>query len=332
MGTKEFKALVVREGEDKSFSNRVEVRSTDDLPAGELLVEVRYSSLNYKDMLSASGNRGVTKKYPHTPGIDAAGIVAACDDGTFSPGDEVIVTSYDLGMNTSGGFGEYIRVPSAWAVPLPAGLSLREAMIYGTAGLTAGLSVHRLVGWGITPDRGDILVTGAGGGVGSTAVSILAHLGYSVTALQGPADAAALLKTCGAKTILPPGEGADDSTRPLLKDRFAGCIDTVGGPVLSYALKSAGAGGAVTCCGNVISADFPITVYPFILRGVSLFGIDSQNCPMPLRREVWNNLAGAWKFPWLKELASEIGIDGLGEEFSLMKAGTHRGRTVVKIR
>ncbi|MBN1532310.1 MAG: YhdH/YhfP family quinone oxidoreductase [Spirochaetes bacterium] len=332
MEQKKFKALVVREKGDNEFERKIEVRTTDDLPAGDLLVEVHYSSLNYKDMLSATGNRGVTKQYPHTPGIDAAGTVVSCGDGSFKLGDEVIVTSYDLGMNTSGGFGQYIRVPAAWAVPKPAGLTLRESMIYGTAGLTAGLSLHRLLGWIGGPGRGDILVTGAAGGVGSTAVSILSHLGYSVAALQGPADASDLLKKCGAKKILSPEEAADVAARPLLKDRFAGCIDTVGGPVLTFAIKSTMAGGAVTCCGNVITPDIALTVYPFILRGISLFGIDSQNCPMPLRREVWHKLAGEWKFPWLADLAGEIDLEGLEEEFSVMKAGRHRGRSVVSMK
>ncbi len=329
---KQFKALVVRENEDKSFMRKIEMRTIDDLPAGDLLVEVHYSSLNYKDMLSATGNRGVTKNYPHTPGIDAAGIVVSCGDGPFKLGDEVIVTSYDLGMNTSGGFGQYIRVPAAWAVPKPAGLTLRESMIFGTAGLTAGLSVHRLLGWLRSPDRGPILVTGAAGGVGSIAVSILSHLGYSIAALQGPADAPDLLIKCGAKSIVTSDEAADVTDRPLLKERFAGCIDTVGGPVLTYAIKSTIAGGGVTCCGNVLSPDLALTVYPFILRGVSLFGIDSQNCPMPLRREVWGHLAGDWKFPWLDELADEIGLDGLEDVLSLMKAGRHRGRNVVTLK
>ncbi|HSV96984.1 MAG TPA: YhdH/YhfP family quinone oxidoreductase [Spirochaetota bacterium] len=331
MEPKKFKALVVREGADDAFGRGIEERTTDQLPAGELLVEVRYSSLNYKDMLSATGNRGVTKKYPHTPGIDAAGVVVACDDGAFRPGDEVIVTSYDLGMNTSGGFGRYIRVPSAWALPRPSGLSLREAMVYGTAGLTAGLSVSRLLGWGVSPGRGDILVTGAAGGVGSMALSILSHLGFSVVALQGSAGADDLLKKCGASAILDPAEAVDAPARPLFKERYAGCVDTIGGPVLAYGLKSVVAGGAATCCGNIVP-ELPVTVYPFILRGVSLFGIDSQNCPMDLRREVWGLLAGAWKFPWLSDMASETTLGGLEERFTAMKAGTHRGRTVVALK
>ncbi len=330
MKPKQFRALVVREGAKKTFVRSIEERSTDDLPAGELLVEVHFSSLNYKDMLSATGNRGVTKKYPHTPGIDAAGVVVSCSDGAFKPGDEVIVTSYDLGMNTPGGYGRYIRVPSAWALPKPTGLTLRESMVCGTAGLTAALSVHRLLGWGAVPERGDILVTGAAGSVGSIALSILSHLGFSVAALQGRADAAELLHICGAKTILTPEEAADTPERPLLKERFAGCIDTVGGPVLAFALKSVMAGGAVTCCGNIVP-ELPITVYPFILRGLTLFGIDSQNCPMPLRREIWGRLAVEWQFPWLNELASDTTLEGLEEKLLMMKSGAHRGRTVVSV-
>lgn len=330
MGNKVYKGLMVREAADKQFERVIEELSTDGLPAGDVLVKVLYSSLNYKDMLSSIGNRGVTRKYPHTPGIDAAGIVEESGAKEFKPGDEVIVTSYDLGMNTSGGLGQYIRVPSSWVVRKPAGLSLRESMIFGTAGFTAALSILRLVDFGMDP-ADEILVTGASGGVGSIAVSILAHSGYSVTALNSLQDEREFLTGLGAKQVIESADLVDESGRPLLKERWTKCVDTLGGDVLSSAVRSIRGYGAITCCGNVISPDLHLTVFPFILRGVTLFGIDSQNCPMPLRRRAWDMIAGKWKFSWLEKLASEVSLSGVTDELDKIKAGRHRGRTVVNL-
>ncbi|MDF1554880.1 MAG: YhdH/YhfP family quinone oxidoreductase, partial [Deferrisomatales bacterium] len=288
-----FRAMVVTETPDKKYTRALTARRIDDLPPGDVLVKVRYSSLNYKDALSASGNKGVTRNFPHTPGIDAAGIVADSSSPEFRAGDPVIVTSYDLGMNTAGGFGEYIRVPAGWVVPLPAGISLRESMIYGTAGFTAALSVLRLIEL-VPRDRGDILVSGATGGVGSLAVSILSHIGYPVVAVNGVVDAADYLRDLGAREVISIEDATDTSNRPLLKSRWAGGIDTVGGNLLATTIKSVDQHGAVTCCGNVASPDLPLNVFPFILRGVSLIGIDSQNCPMPDRRKTWEKLATEW--------------------------------------
>ncbi|HFD39509.1 MAG TPA: acryloyl-CoA reductase, partial [Anaerolineae bacterium] len=260
-----FEALVVHEMEDGTFRRRIERRSLADLPSGEVLVRVHYSSLNYKDALSATGHRGVTRRYPHTPGIDAAGVVESSDSDAFQPGDPVVVTSYDLGMNTPGGWGRYIRVPAEWVVPLPAGLTLRESMILGTAGFTAALSVHRLQHEGITPDRGAVLVTGASGGVGSLAVGILHRIGYRVVAATGKAEAEPFLRDLGAAEVVPRQQVLDDSPRPLLKGRWAGVVDTVGGAYLASVLKAVQLHGAVTCCGLVASAEFSTTVYPFIL-------------------------------------------------------------------
>lgn len=326
-----FKALVVTESEDHQFLRNVEKKTTDDLPEGDVLVKVRYSSLNYKDVLSATGNRGVTRTYPHTPGIDAAGTVAKSTDDNFKPGDEVIVTSYDLGMNTAGGFGQYIRVPAGWVVPLPTGLSLREAMIYGTAGFTAALSVHQMIGGGIRPEDGDILVSGATGGVGSMAVSILSRSGYSVTAVNGKEDATDYLKQIGAQAVISIEEATDTSGRPLLKSRWAGAVDAVGGDLLASTIKSMKNGGVVTCCGNVASPELPLNVYPFILRGVTLSGVDSQNCPMPLRRKVWEKIASDWKIDRLETLATEIPFEALGERIDMMLQRKHRGRTVIRM-
>ena len=328
---KTFKAMVVEETDDGRYVRQISERSIDDLPEGDVLVRVRYSSLNYKDLLSATGNKGVTRHYPHTPGIDAAGVVEASTGGGFSPGDKVIVTSYDLGMNTAGGFGQYIRVPVDWVVPLPDGLTLKDAMGYGTAGFTAGMSIQRLVDHGLSPEGGSILVSGATGGVGCIAVSILAKLGYSVSAVSTKSDAAPFLKDLGAKEVVDVAEAADTSGRPLLKARWAGSVDTVGGDILATTIKSTQVGGAVTSCGNVASPELPINVFPFILRGVALYGIDSQNCPMPARKRVWEKLAGAWKVPLAGEGFKEVGLDGLDDAVEQMKARKHRGRIIVRV-
>lgn len=331
MTAKTFNALVITETEDKRYLREIKTKSVDDLPAGDVLVRVHYSSLNYKDALSASGNRGVTRNYPHTPGIDAAGIVEASSDGRFKAGDDVIVTSYDLGMNTDGGFGQYIRVPADWVVPLPAGMTLREAMCYGTAGFTAGLSVFQLIEHGVSPEAGEVLVSGATGGVGGIAVAILARLGYTVAAVNGQADATDYLEEIGAKRIISIDEATDTSGRPLLKSRWAGSIDTVGGDILATSIKSVNPHGAVTTCGNVASPELPINVYPFILRGVALVGIDSQNCPMPERLKTWEKLAGEWKIPMMETVAQEIGMADLDGAIERMLNRKHKGRAVVNL-
>jgi acrylyl-CoA reductase (NADPH) len=331
MAAKIFPALVITETEDKKYLREIKERTLEDLPAGEVLVQVKYSSINYKDVLSAIGNKGVTKQYPHTPGIDAAGVVEDSQSPDFKPGDEVIVTSYDLGMNTPGGFGQYIRVPAAWVVKKPEGLSLRDSMIYGTAGFTAALSVYRLVDAGVTTDQGKILVSGATGGVGSVAVSILATQGYQVAAVSGRAETSEYLQKIGASEIVSAEDATDASGKPLLKTLWAGSVDTVGGPLLATTIKSVQYGGVVTCCGNVAAPDLPLTVYPFILRGVTLIGIDSQNCPMPARVQVWENLAGKWKLPNLGDLTTETTLEGLNNQIDQILKRQHKGRTIVKL-
>jgi len=326
-----FNALVVRETEDGKFTRKIESKNINDLPEGDVVIRVCYSSLNYKDALSATGNRGVTKNYPHTPGIDAAGEVHSSNDKRFRIGDRVIVTSYDLGMNTSGGFGEFIRVPADWIVPLPEGLSLKESMEYGTAGFTAAMSVNALVSGGVTPDKGKVLVSGASGGVGSIAVSILKKLGYSIAGVMGKTDESDYLKSMGVETILSIEEAADTSGRPMLKTMWAGCIDTVGGQILSTAVKSTLPNGVVTTCGNAAGPDLDLTVFPFILRGVSLAGIDSQNYPMQNRVKVWNRLASEWKLDNIDKVISEISFAGLDTRIDEMLSGTHKGRTLIKI-
>ena len=326
-----FKAMVVEEAEDKRYLRKITDKSVDDLPPGDVLVRVKYSSLNYKDMLSAIGNKGVTRNYPHTPGIDASGVVAECASGAFKPGDEVIVTSYDLGMNTSGGFAQYIRVPAEWVVPLPDGLTLRESMVHGTAGFTAALSAFRLTQNGVQPDQGEVLVSGATGGVGGVAVSILSKIGFDVAAINGHVDQTEYLKEIGAKKIVSIEDAKDESGRPMLKGLWAGSIDTIGGEILVTTIKSVKNGGTVTSCGNAASPDLPLTVFPFILRGVSLIGIDSQNCPMPARRKAWEKLAGEWKIDHLDKMTTEITLDELDSRIDMMQQRKHRGRTIVRL-
>jgi acrylyl-CoA reductase (NADPH) len=332
MTDKLFKALVVKETDDKKYTRQILNKTINDLPPGDVVVEVHYSSLNYKDALSASGNKGVTRSYPHTPGIDAAGVVAESTDSTFKPGDDVIVTSYDLGMNTAGGFGQYIRVPGQWVVPLPGGLTLREAMCYGTAGFTAALSVYQMrVHGGILPEHGEVLVSGATGGVGSIAVAILSKLGYTVVAVNGLVDESEYLKEIGAQNIISIEEATDQSGRPLLKSRWAGSIDTVGGDILATTIKSVNANGVVTTCGNVASPELPITVYPFILRGVSLVGIDSQNCPMRNRLKTWEKLADEWKIPMMETVVEELTLVDLDQAIDRMLQSKHKGRVIINM-
>jgi acrylyl-CoA reductase (NADPH) len=325
-----FKAMVVSEKPDQKFIREIKQKDLSDLPAGELLIEVKYSSLNYKDALSASGNKGVTRKYPHTPGIDAAGVIATSSTSQFGAGDQVIVTGFDLGMNTAGGFGQYISVPASWAVKLPQGLTLKESMAYGTAGLTAALCVMRLMAFGLSKDSGEVLVTGATGGVGSVAVGILAKLGFDVVAATGKTDEKDFLTQLGAKTIISREEANDTSGRPLQKGRWAGVVDAVGGNILATAIKSTKYGGLVAACGNTMSADLAVSVYPFILRGVSLLGVDSVEIPMNTRLRTWQKLAHDWKFD-LSGFVSECALEELSPKIDLILKGGIRGREVVDL-
>lgn len=329
MHTTPFKAFVVEE-HDGTFSGSVQERCVSDLPGHDTLIKVRYSSLNYKDALSASGNRGVTKNYPHTPGIDAVGTVVSSASGAFSENDTVIVTSYDLGMNTPGGFGQYIRVPAEWVLKLPENMTAQEAMIIGTAGLTAGMSVLRLTEH-IQPGAGPVIVSGATGGVGSLSVAILAKMGYDVAAVSGKSEDQDYLLKLGAAYVIERRHFEQQDKHPMLKALFAGGIDTVGGPVLENMIKSMQPMGVVTCCGNVASAALNLTVFPFILRGVSLIGIDSQNYPMTYRQAVWSKLAGDWKPRSLMDVYSEIGLDQLNETIERMLEGKLKGRIVVDV-
>jgi len=324
-----YNAMVVEElaGEFKLTTQQL---SINNLPEGDVLIRVHYSSLNFKDALSATGNKGVTKSYPHTPGIDAAGIVVNSLNEEFKVGDEVIVTGFDLGMNTAGGFGQYIRVPSAWVVKLPASLSMKESMIIGTAGFTAGISVLRLSEL-VKPGDGKILVSGATGGVGSVALSLLSKIGYRVVAVTGKENESDFLKNSGASEIIQRDTFLTPDNRPLLSARFAGAIDTVGGTVLENILKTLMPLGAVTTCGSVSSTQLNTTVFPFILRGNTLIGISAQNYPLSLRKELWIRLATDWKPSNLSEIVHEIRFDEIKSNIDLILAGKLKGRTIINM-
>ncbi len=324
-----FKAFRIEEI-DGNFQGSIKEMEFSTLNSNEVLVKVHYSSLNYKDALSASGNKGVTRNYPHTPGIDAVGTIEKSNSDLFTIGEKVIVTSYDLGMNTDGGFAEYIQVPSEWVVKLPEKMTMKEAMIYGTAGLTAGMSVLRLTEL-IEPDCGKIAVSGATGGVGALSVSILSRLGYSVVAITGKETERDYLLNLGAEEVLLRSEVENFDRKPLLKPLFAGAIDTVGGVILENIIKSTNSIGVVTCCGNVASPKLDLTVFPFILRGVTLIGIDSQNYPMEYRKIVWNKLAQEWKPKQLDNTCNEIKLEDVVQKIELMLKGKLKGRTILNL-
>jgi putative YhdH/YhfP family quinone oxidoreductase len=326
---KTFQAYWVEELEDGSFKQSIIKRKISDLPDNEVLIQVHYAGLNYKDALSSTGNKGITRQYPHTPGVDASGIIVTDKTGKFNKGEKVIVTSYDLGMNTSGGFAEYICVPASWVVPLPKGLSLREAMVLGTGAYTAGLALYKMEMCGQQPEMGKILVTGATGGVGSHAVEILTKAGYEVIAVTGKPKAAVYLKSLGATEIISRDDANDKSKRALMRPKWAGAIDTVGGDILATALKACNRNGNVAACGLVISPKLETTVFPFILNGVNLLGIDSAETPMSIRLEVWKRLANRWKSTQLEQICNPIELENLQKSINLMLKGEHVGRTVV---
>lgn len=324
-----YKAFVIEEL-DGNFIQSIKYLETKNLPLGEVLIRVHYSSINYKDALSATGNRGVTKKYPHSPGIDAAGVVEYSDNSAYKSGDKVIVTGSDLGMNTSGGYGQYIRVPAEWVVKLPENLTLKEAMIIGTAGFTAGISVLRLTEK-VNPADGKIIVSGASGGVGTVALSLLHKLGYQTTAISGKETEYSYLHNLGASEIIPRKQFQIEDKRPMLSAMYAGGIDTVGGPILENILKTLQPLGVVTTCGSVSSTQLNVSVFPFILRGISLIGISSQNYPKQPRVEMWNKLANEWKPDNLLELYTEITIEEIKNTLNLILEAKLKGRTVVNM-
>lgn len=326
-----FRALWVKETPEGNFQRSIIERNIDDLPAGDVLVRVQYSSLNYKDALSATGNKGITKKYPHTPGIDAAGVVELSRDPRFAAGDEVVVTGHDLGMNTCGGFAQFIRVPGSWVIAKPTNYSVKESMIIGTAGFTAGVALYKMERMGLSPDQGPVVVTGASGGVGSMAVALLANAGYEVIAVTGKVNVGEYLHYLGAKRIESREFVNDQSGKSLLKPQWAGAIDTVGGNVLNTLLKGSRTEGCVVSTGLVGSPKLDTTVYPFILNGVSLIGVGSAETPADIRLRVWDNLNTKWNLKSkLNAIGKEVSIQQLNDVyFDHILAGNTTGRIVV---
>ena len=324
-----FRAFRVEKNES-GFVRSVVEREVEDLPEGEVLIEVQYSSLNYKDALSATGNPGVTRMFPHTPGIDAAGLVLASSDNGFAEGDAVVVIGFDLGMGTSGGFAERIRVPANWVVKLPEGLTTRESMLIGTAGFTAAECVQKLEQAGMTPDSGPVLVTGATGGVGSVAVKLLATLGYEVAAVTGKPEQHDWLRSLGASEFLTREEAAEGAEKPLLAERWGGVVDTVGGDILFNGVKSLRYGCSLAACGLVAAPQFGASVLPFILRHVNLLGIDSVQLPLVEKTQIWARLATDWKLD-LSELEEVLGLHDLSDAIDRILAGQMVGRGLVDL-
>ena len=324
-----FKAFVTEETE-KGFTSSIQERSLNDLPAGDVLIKVLFSSLNYKDALSASGNRGVSRNYPHSPGIDAAGIVEESNLDHFSNGDEVIVTGYDLGMNTSGGFSQYIRVPKEWIIKKPDNFSLEESMAFGTAGLTAGLCVRKILLNGIKPEDGDIFVTGATGGVGTVAVMLLSKLGFEVIAITGKENQTDLLLSLGAKEVINRSEFEGEMKSPLSKPRWAGGVDAVGSDILSNLITATHQRAAIACCGMVGGINLNTSIFPFILRGLSLLGIDSAETLIEVKKEIWHNFATDWKLEKINDQIKDIGLDELDLEIEKILKGEQVGRIRIK--
>ena len=329
MTAKGFRAFRVSRTEDRRYTRSVVERDVAELPDGELLIEVVYSSLNYKDALSATGNPGVTRNFPHTPGIDAAGTVLESTSAEFRPGTDVIVIGFDLGMNTPGGFGQRIRVPAGWAVAVPDGLDARSSMILGTAGFTAALCIDKLEQAGMTPGGGPVLVTGSTGGVGSVAVKLLAKLGYEVHAGTGKADRHDYLRNLGASATVSREDLEAGAERPLGRETWGGVVDTVGGQILVNAVKSLRYGASLAACGLVASPEIPATVFPFILRHVNLLGVDSVELPIVDKKRIWTKLAGSWRLDGLEALVEPLNLGTLSDAIDRMLAGAMVGRGLV---
>lgn len=313
---------------DDGFTRAIVERETADLPEGDVLIDVQFSSVNYKDGLSATGNPGVTRNFPHTPGIDAAGIVSESNDGDLPVGTEVIVIGFDLGMGTAGGFGQKIRVPAGWVVPCPDGLTLHQSMILGTAGFTAAECIDKLEANGMTPEAGPVLVTGATGGVGSVAVKLLSHLGYEIAAVTGKPDQHEFLKGLGVGEILSREDALEGGNRPLLGERWGGVVDTVGGEMLFTAVKSLRYGCSLAACGLVGGADVPASVLPFLLRHVNILGIDSVQLPLNDKRRIWGRLANEWRID-LSDLEEKLTLDQVSDALDRILAGQMVGRGVL---
>mgnify|MGYP001323900015 FL=1 len=321
----DYKALITSE-DNKTFINSIEKKNIDDLPDNDTLVKVKFSSLNYKDALSASGNKGVTRNYPHTPGIDAAGVIEKTSGNRFKEGDEVIVTGYDMGMNTFGGFGEYIKVPQEWIIKKPDNLSLSESMAFGTAGLTAGLCLRKLLAHGLKPEDGNVFVSGVTGGVGIISLMLFNKLGFNVTAITGKLDQENFLKSIGADQVIDRNTLDSDLISPLQKPIYSGGIDAVGGKILANLICSTSQRAAIACCGMVGGVSLDTSIFPFILRGLSLFGVDSAESLIEVKEEVWSNFSSVWKLESIDENIKDISLEELPNEIEKILKGKQIGR------
>lgn len=324
-----MKAYIVEKIEDKKFESGIQDIETPIIEENEVLIKVNYSSLNFKDALSSVGNPGVTRVFPHVTGIDVAGTIEESNSDEFIVGERVLVTGYDMGMNTNGGHAQFVKVPASWVVKMPKDITEKEIMTYGTAGLTAALSVNELLNNGVT--SGEVLVTGATGGVGSIAVSILSKLGFEVTAISGKEEKIPFLKELGAKEVILRKDFDVENKRPMGKEKYSGVIDTVGGNILAEALKLIKYDGVATCCGLTSSHELPTNVFPFILRGVRLIGIDSVEAKREKKIAAWEKVAGDFKIDTLEKLTTEISLEGIKEAYEALLAGKAVGRYVVKI-
>ena len=324
-----MKAYVVEKIEDKKFESGIQDIEIPSIEENEVLIKVSYSSLNFKDALSSVGNPGVTRVFPHVTGIDVAGTIEKSNSDEFKVAEEVLVTGYDMGMNTNGGHAGFVKVPASWVVKKPSNITDKEIMTYGTAGLTAALSVNELLNNGVT--SGEVLVTGATGGVGSIAVSILSKLGFEVTAISGKEDKIPFLKELGAKEVILRKDFDIENKRPMGKEKYDGVIDTVGGNILAEALKQIKYDGVATCCGLTSSHELSTNVFPFILRGVRLIGIDSVEAKKEKKEAAWEKIADDFKISSLDNLTNEISLEEIKEAYKALLAGNAVGRYLVKI-
>ena len=325
-----FKAFRIFNEDGKVVSRLVEM-SLDELDPGEVTIKTAFSSINFKDALAATGAGKIIRRFPCVGGIDGCGVVVSSTDARFREGDEVIATSYDIGVSHDGGYAQYMRIPADWVVPLPKGMSLADSMALGTAGFTAGLAVVRMEHEGLKPANGPVIVTGATGGVGSIAIDILAGAGYHVVAFTGKAEQTDYLKALGAKEIMLRSSLEVGKIKPLDKAIWAGAVDNLGGEVLAWLASTMNVGGALASIGLAASHTLNTTVMPFILRGVSLLGVDSVNAPMPVRQDVWQRLAGDLKPRHLQAMVTKVSLEGMPPVFQQILKAQFHGRTLVTL-
>lgn len=327
----QFRAMVIDKDSRGDIHRQIRQCTLADLPPGEVLIRVHFSSLNYKDALAVTGHPGIVRHYPHVPGIDAAGHVAASNNSSIPVGARVLITGFGLGTEIWGGFADYIRVPAEWVLLIPSAMSIQESMSLGTAGLTAALCVEALLKNDVLPASGDILVSGTTGGVGSIVTAILAKLGYQVVALTRKASSESYLHQIGVSKVINHDQITKEGGRQLCKEEWTAAVDTLGGTILANILKHIRYGGSVAACGMASGTEFGTSVFPFILRGVNLLGIDSVQCPLLHRKALWEKLATEWKVSCLENITQTIRLDDVGSAVKSLLAGERLGRTVVAL-